>query len=177
MDIAIRTEAPGDLAGIDSMVIRAYKSIPYSDHTEQVMIRRLRESPAYIPQLALIAEAGTEIVGHVMLTRVSIRNQERVVPSLALTPLSVAPAYQRQRVGNGLVIAAHERARAVGFHSIVLLGIPGYFSRFGYEPLHRYDISVPFDIRDENCMILPLKPDALAGVRGVVEYPQEWTER
>ena len=177
MDIGIRPESLGDEAAIDCVVIRAYENVPYSNHTEQVMIRRLRGSRAYIPELTLVAEVGTEIVGHIMLTRVSIRDQGQVAPSLALAPLSVAPAYQRQGVGSALVIAAHDRAKELGFPSIVLLGIPEDYPRFGYEPLRRFGITVPFDIRDDNCMILPLTPNALDGVRGVVDYPIEWTER
>ncbi len=177
MDIVIRPEATGDEAAIDSVVVRAYENVSYSDHTEQVMIRRLRGSTAYVPELALITATGTEIVGHIMLTSVSIRDDDRVVPSLALAPLSVAPAYQGRGVGSALVSAAHDRARALGYTSVVVLGVPEYYPRFGYEPLQRYDITVPFDIRDDNCMILPLTADALVGVRGVVDYPAEWMER
>src|SRR5215218_9476780 len=124
MDIVIRPETCGDEAAIDGVVSRAYETVPYSDHTEQVMIRRLRGSSAYVPELTLVAVVGTEIVGHVMLTRVSIRDRERVALSLALAPLSVDPAYQGRGVGSALVSAAHERARALGYPSIVLLGIP-----------------------------------------------------
>ncbi len=176
MDIVIRPETTGDEAAIDSVVVRAYENVSYSDHTEQVMIRRLRGSTAYVPELALIAVTGTEIVGHIMLTSVSIRDYDRVVPSLALAPLSVAPAYQGRGVGSALVTGAHDRARALGYTSVVVLGVPEYYPRFGYEPLQRYDITVPFNIRDENCMILSLMTDALVGVRGVVDYPAEWME-
>lgn len=176
-DIVIRPETIADEVAIEAVVIRAYQNVTYSDHTEQVMIRRLRESRAYVPELALVAMVGSEIVGHIMLTRISIRDQERVAVSLALAPLSVAPAFQGRGVGSALVVAAHDRARALGSPSIVLLGIPEYYPRFEYEPLRNYDIAIPFDIREENCMILPLQPNALDGVRGVVDYPPEWTER
>lgn len=48
MDIVVRPEATGDDAAIARMVVRAYKKVPYSDHTEQVMMQRLRESDAPI---------------------------------------------------------------------------------------------------------------------------------
>ena len=70
--------------------------------------------------------------------------------------------------------AAHQRAAAAGFGSIVLVGIPGYHERFGYQPLHRYPIELSFDAPQQNCMILALAPHALDGVSGRVQHAAGW---
>jgi len=140
------------------------------------MIERLRGTDAFLPALSLVASVGDEPVGHVLLTKAHIRNQRRVVETLALAPLSVVPEHQLQDVGARLVEAAHDQAAELGFQSIILVGIPGYYHRFGYQPLSRYPIVLPFAAPGDNCMILPLQPDALRGVAGMVEYPQGWLE-
>lgn len=177
MTITIRPEGPGDDTAISDVIVRAYADVPYSDRTEQVMVDRLRSSAAFVPELSLVAQANSGIVGHVVLTRIAIRNRGESVPSLALAPLSLVPRYQRRGVGASLVIAAHDRATELGFLSIIVVGIPGYYCRFGYEPLQRYGITIPFDVPDDQGMVKLLSPSAATAIRGMVQYPREWMER
>ena len=177
MTVTIRQEESGDVDAISDLIVRAYADVPYSDHTEQVMVERLRSSTAFVPDLSLVAQIDSEFVGHLLLTRVEIRNCGESVPSLALAPLSVVPEYQRRGVGSLLVNAGHDRAAKLGFHSIILVGLPGYYWRFGYEPLQRYGITVPFTVPDDQRMVRRLSPDALKNVRGMVQYPREWMDR
>ncbi|TGX49211.1 N-acetyltransferase [Sphingomonas gei] len=174
--IVIRAERPGDRAVIADLVERAYAAVPYSDHREHLMIERLRGTGAYIPALSLLAEIGGEAGGHILLTKAQIRSDLSAVTTLALAPLSVVPEFQMQGVGKRLVSAAHERAAALGFGSVLLVGIPSYYPQFGYERLSRYPIELPFNAPDENCMILPLRPGALDGVAGRVQYADGWID-
>ena len=52
--------------------------------------------------------------------------------AVALAPLSVAPAFQRQGIGAALVEDAHRRLRLAGETFSVVLGEPDYYGRFGY---------------------------------------------
>lgn len=174
--IAIRAEQPGDAPAITEVVKRAYANVGYSDHREHLMIERLRETTAFLPDLSLIADRDGEPVGHLLLTAAHIRGADTRVETLALAPLSVVPDYQRRGVGRGLVEAAHARAAAMGFGSILLVGIPDYYRRFGYAPLGRYPITLPFPAPPGDCMILPLRPHALTGVAGTVEYADGWLD-
>jgi predicted N-acetyltransferase YhbS len=140
------------------------------------MVHRLGGSKAYLPELSLVAELANQIVGHIMLTSVVIKDQGKWFSSLALAPLSVDPEFQRRGVGTMLVNQAHQRARCLNFPSIIVVGIPGYYPKFGYVPLSEYNIKVPFKVRQENCFIIALARDGLSGVSGLVEYPREWIE-
>ena len=171
-DFTIRSERPDDARTISDVVRRAYAEVGYSDHREHLMVERLRGTDAYIPALSLLAEVGGNAVGHVLLTRAHIGG----VTTLALAPLSVVPGNQLCGVGTALVLAAHRRAVDLGFPSVVLVGIPRYYRRFGYEPLGSYPISLPFEAPDANCMITALSPGALDGVSGIVRYANGWLE-
>jgi len=177
MDITIRQENPGDYPAVAEMIKSAYKNVDYSDHREQFMVERLRSSGAFIPELSLVAEAGHKIVGHIMLTRIVIRNQQEAIVSLCLAPLSIAPEFQGQGVGTQLVTDAHRIAKELGYRSVTVLGHPKYYPRFGYEPMKKHGIQVPFDIREENCMIVSLTEYGLTDVRGKVEYPLEFMDQ
>ena len=176
-NMQIRQEEPSDGEAIAEMIRLTYKDVPFSNHREHLMVERLRASSAYLPQLTLIAELDGAIAGHIMMTAIQIRGAERDVNALALAPLSVAPMFQRRGVGGALIQEAHARARNLGFAAVILVGITGYYHRFGYGPLDAHGITLPFDVHADQRMALELSPRALAGVHGTVEYAPEWLER
>jgi predicted N-acetyltransferase YhbS len=174
--ISIRAERLDDAPTITNVALRAYANVAYSDHREHLMIKRLRETNAYDPALSLLAEIDGEAAGHILLTKACILGTHSSVVTLALAPLSVVPERQSCGVGKRLVRAAQQRAADLGFGSILLVGIPSYYPQFGYEPLSRYPITLPFDAPDDNCMILPLAPHSLDGVAGRVQYAEGWLD-
>ena len=80
----------------------------------------------------LVAEAEASIVGHVLFSPLIIETSNRSSSAVALAPLSVAPAFQRQGIGAALVEDAHRRLRLAGETLSVVLGEPDYYGRFGY---------------------------------------------
>ena len=40
-----------------------------------------------------------------------------------------------------------------------------------------YGIELPFDVPKENCMVIELVENGLKGIRGIVEYPKEFSEQ
>ena len=173
MDVRIREEMVEDRRAVAEVVEAAFESVEYSDHREHLLVERLRGSNAFIPQLSLVADVAGAIVGHVLLTRAEIQGARPDV-SLALAPLSVAPGYQRRGIGSQLVVEAHRRARLLGFEAIVVLGHAGYYPRFGYRPAKTLGIVMPFDVPDQNCMVVDLTDKGLSGMSGKVVYPPEF---
>ncbi len=87
---------------------------------------------------------------------------------------AVLPNYQGNGIGGHLIEFAHKKARELGFESIILLGHPTYYPKFGYRKASDFDIKLPFDVPVENCMAIELVEDALKNVNGMVEYPKEF---
>lgn len=172
--IHIRQEISSDYPAVFSIIEAAFKTLEVSDQTEHFLVERLRKSESFIPELSLVAEKEGEIVGHILLTKIKIKNDQESFDSLTLAPVSVKPDFQNQGIGSGLIHAAHKIAKDMGFKSVVLLGHAHYYPRFGYEWTSKYGIELPFKAAEQNCMIVELVEDGLKGVSGVVEYDKDF---
>ena len=172
MRVTIRQEKPEDYNTVAMLIEDAFRTERFSDHQEQFLVDRLRKSPTFIPELSMVAEHDGDVIGHILLTRININNDENSFKSLALAPVSVTPAHQKKGIGATLINAAHQKAKELGFNSIVLLGHETYYPRFGYELTSKYGIKFPFDIPEKYCMVKSLTEDGLNGVNGLVEYPE-----
>lgn len=176
MVVKLRQETQADYDTVFKIIEEAFITEDYSDNTEQHLVGRLRSSKAFIPQLSLVAEADSEIVGHILLTKIQIKNENESFESLALAPVSVKPSHQKMGIGGQLIKKAHVIAKELGYKSIVLLGHAEYYPKFGYQLCSNYNIKIPFEVPKENCVVIELVKDGLKGVSGIVEYAKEFYE-
>lgn len=176
MNINIRQETEKDYKLSETVVEKAFKNEEHSDHNEQFLVAKLRRSDVFIPELSLVAEAGKEIIGHIMLTKLFIENKEDRYESLALAPVSVLPEYQNRGIGSKLINESIKVAKKLGFKSVIVLGHDKYYPRFGFKPASSWGIKAPFDVSDEVFMALELEDKSLDGVTGTVVYGKEFFE-
>ena len=122
----IRKEAVGDHEVIAALTTRAFEGHRYSSGTEAEIISRLRAAGAL--RLSLVAEEGGRLVGHVAF---SPSNHEGW---LALGPVAVEPGDQKRGIGSALIETGLVALAGAGSHGCILVGDPGYYSRFGFVP-------------------------------------------
>lgn len=170
----IRQENNNDHKEVFNLIQSAFKDAEFTDNKEQFLVERLRKSDAFISELSMIAEIEGKIVGHILLTKIKIKNKSNSFDSLALAPVSVLPEFQGKGIGGKLIIESHKKAKELGYKSIVLLGHENYYPRFGYKQASKYGIQLPFKVPKENCMVIELVENGLKGVNGMVEYPKEF---
>lgn len=127
----IRDERPDDVVAIHLLTAAAFLDAPHTSHTEQFIVDALRRAGALA--LSLVAVQRAEIVGHVALSPVAIA--EGSTGWFGLGPISVAPTCQRQGIGSLLMCEAMRRLEHQGAAGCVLLGNPGFYSRFGFAPM------------------------------------------
>lgn len=168
----IRQETEKDFAAVRDVIMLTFRDIEESDHTEHLLVERLRLSDAYIPGLSLVAETdGNKTVGHIMLSAAKVVSAEGEYTVLAVAPLSVLPGYQRRGIGSMLIREAHRRAASLGYGAAVLLGHKDYYPRFSYKQASAFGITFPFEAPDECCMAAELVKGGLDGIHGTVNYP------
>jgi putative acetyltransferase len=171
LEVAIRPETPDDHAAIDRVVERAFGS-----PAEARLVRAIRASDEYRPDLSLVATVSGSVVGHVMISGCRLiegdtdGRSER--PIVMLSPLAVDPDLQGRGVGGELVRAVTDLADRRGEPLVVLEGDPRYYSRFGFGPAADHDIILPLPdwAPPEAAQVLRLTNDD-PGMRGRVVYP------
>ncbi|MCU0580383.1 MAG: N-acetyltransferase [Desulfobacterota bacterium] len=159
--MVLRQEQEADFPAIYDLVKTAFQTAKVSNGDEQNFVTRLRAGGSYIPELALVAEAAGQLVGHIMLTRTSYTAASGPQPLLLLGPLAVILERRAQGLGGRLIQAALGRARAQGHKAVILVGDPAYYHRFGFKPAISFGIANTEGIPDENVMAWELIPGAL----------------
>lgn len=175
-DYEIRQETEKDYPQVFKLVEEAFRDMEESDHREQFLVGRLRHSPAFVPELSLVADGDGGVVGYGLMTRVSIRSGKLEAESLALAPVAVWPDRQSMGIGSALIRELHARAARLGYKSAVVLGHEGFYPRFGYRKASDYGIAFPFDAPAECCMAAELVAGGLRDIRGMVCYPEAFME-
>lgn len=141
-------------------------AFPTPEEADLVDALRL-DGEAWLPGMSYVAEAADgSIAAYPLLTRCMVGDTPALVPA----PVATAPAHQRQGAGQAVVRAVLDAARVRGERLVVVLGHPGYYPKFGFEPASRYGIRPTFQLSDEAMMALVL--DGCEGVpRGTIRYP------
>jgi len=99
-----------------------------------------------------------------------------VEDSLALAPVSVAPSFQKKGIGSQLIRAALQKAKELGYHSVIVLGHKDYYPKFGFKKAALWNIKPPFVVPDEVFMAMELTEHSLENVEGVVQYSKAFSE-
>ena len=90
-----------------------------------------RDDPA---ALSLVCEETDEVVGYVMFSRCLLDAPRRLVDVQSLSPLAVAPEWQRRGIGSALIRRGLRELDERGVPLVFLEGDPRYYSRTGFSP-------------------------------------------
>lgn len=165
--MTIRQATPEDFDVIYSLVQTAFQTAKVSDGDEQDFVLKLRKG-RYIPELELVAEENGVLIGHIMLTGASIRENGGGFDTLILAPLSVALEWRAKGVGAALIREALAKATSLGHSSAVLIGDPAYYGRFGFHAIP--SITYP-GVPGEYTLACELAPGALQNISGAITLP------
>lgn len=169
--LIIRPELSNDIRKITGLYDEAF-----GQPCEGKLVDALRHNPLFIQGLSLVAVVEEKLAGHILFFPVFIRGGGKVFQTLALGPMAVLPGYHRKGIGTALVNAGIDEAKAGKFRSVLVLGHPDYYPRFGFKSASQYGIYPPFEVSQGGFLAMELLPDSLRGVSGCVEYPAEYAE-
>ena len=162
----IRPEQANDYTAIDSLLNAAFEQ-----ESENLLVHELRGTNEFISEFSLVLEVEGRIFGYLLLYPINIISGETKIQSLALAPMAVLPENQNQGWGGNLVEYALKQAKLKDWGSVVVLGHPNYYPKFGFQPASTFKVNGPFKVPDEIFMALELKPGALDS-GGRVAYPE-----
>ncbi|WP_147821316.1 GNAT family N-acetyltransferase [Salidesulfovibrio onnuriiensis] len=129
----IRTETRNDHIAISRLHYAAFKGHPQhepgAEPVEHRIVELLRDSGAL--NLSLVAELGGKLAGHVAMSEVHLKAEYE--GWYLLGPIGVLPEHQYEGVGSALMRETIARMRHQNAAGIVLVGDPGFYSRFGFR--------------------------------------------
>lgn len=169
-DIIVRQETVADVRAIDVVNLSAFEG-----EAEAVLVTALRQSEHFIPELSLVAEIDSRIVGHILLSRAYLGHTGGEVDVLVLAPMAVVPSQSHRGIGSALVRAALTKAVSLGHKAIVVVGHPEFYARFGLEKASKWDIRCLLPVPEESVQAIDLVKGAL-GSGGTLRYPTVLTE-
>lgn len=164
----MRAEYPGDAA--DAAAIRAVHLAAFPTSAEADLVEAIRGSAAFVFSLSLVASLGEEIVGHLLLSYVTLEAGGGAEEVLELAPMAVCPEQQGKGIGSALVIAGLDAAEVREEPLVLVLGHPWFYPRFGFRPSVGYGIVPPRPVPEAAYMVKPLTTYR-SSLRGRVALP------
>lgn len=167
MDIELRREQPADFFETENLTREAFWNYYAPGCCEHYLLHIMRECPAFIPELAIVADDDGKIVGNIIYTKGSIKcdsGETREV--LTLGPIAVLPEYQRLGIARDMIESTKIMARKTGYRAIVLCGDPELYSRFGFVPAEKFGIRTADNMYMAALQAFELFDGALSGANG-----------
>ena len=164
MTIQLRHETPDDIAAIEAVTIAAFANAPHTSHTEQFIVRALRDANELA--LSIVAEEHGQVIGHVALSPAAITDGHRHKAKgwYGLGPISVLPQKQGQGIGAGLMRDALDQLRTLGAAGCVVPGDSAILASYGGET-------------DEVVRLLPLLRDVVSPIIALCGRPESTLAR
>lgn len=169
MERLIRKETPADYEAIAFI-----NDLAFGQPQEGKLVAALRQNERFVDELSLVCIENGTPAGHILFFPLFILSGDSRIETLSLGPMSVIPGYQNNGIGSALIINGLAVSYNLGYRSVVVLGHPGYYPRFGFRKAGMWGINAPFDTTDEALMAMELVTGSLGSEGGTVEYLKEY---
>lgn len=160
----IRAEQAHDAPSVDRLVRDAF-----GGPAEAELVGSLRRSDAYLPDCTLVAEFDGAISGFVMATRGQVQGGGSTRIAI-MAPVAVATDQQGLGIGQALVRALLHTVDRCGFDAVSVLGDPGYYGRFGFQPALPLGLQPPSPALATDAFQVRFR-DEPVDLRGALRYP------
>ncbi|MBR5342754.1 MAG: N-acetyltransferase [Oscillospiraceae bacterium] len=175
-NIVIRRERESDHRAVEYLVRESFWNVYRPGCLEHFVIHRLRDDPAFVPELDLVMEKDGALIGQNMFMRAVIRADDgRDVPIMTMGPICITPALKRQGYGKLLLDESLARAAALGCGALCFEGNIGFYGKSGFS--YASDFGVRYHDLPEGAdasffLCRELIPGYLDGVTGVYAPPE-----
>ena len=154
-------ESPDDAAEVEALY-----DLCFAPGREALSSYRLRRGVPPVPGLCLTLREDGVLAAAIRHWPVQVGDQ----PALLLGPVAVHPTRQGEGLGGWLIIDSLDRARALGWARVMLVGDAPYYRRFGFTRL--MGVEMPPPTNPDRVLGLALTPGAWGGITGAVTPAQ-----
>ena len=157
----LRPETPDDADAVELLLDTAF-----GPGRTGLSSYRLRRDVAPVAELCLLAHDDFDsLAGTIRYWPVRIGDGH---PALLLGPVAVHPTRQGEGLGAWLIAETLERAAALGWTRVVLVGDEPYYGRFGFRRALARGLSFPPPVNEARLLARELAPGAMREVAGPV---------
>ena len=174
--LVIRREAEQDHRIVEELIRESFWNVYRPGCLEHFVIHRLRDDPAFVPELDLVMEADGRIIGQNMFMRAEIRADDgRTIPIMTMGPICITPELKRRGFGKRLLDDSLERAAALGCGALCFEGNIRFYGKSGFTYAREFGIryhDLPEGADDSFFLCRELIPGYLQGVTGEYAPPE-----
>jgi len=166
-NLIIRKERESDYREVEEATREAFWNLYVPGCDEHYLVRKMRRSPYFIPELVFVAEWDGRIVGSIFFTKSYVADKQgREYETITFGPVSVLPELHGGGIGSQLIEYAIREAVKLGYRAILIYGYYAYYQRFGFRHAKDFGISNPDGQYPYAHLALELCEGALDGVEG-----------
>lgn len=163
-DYIIRRETENDCREVEELAREAFWNLSFPGCSEHYFMHVLRRHEAFIPELDYVIEYGGKIVGSVMYSRSMLIGDDGTEKEvLTMGPICIHPDFQRRGLSRMLLEYTFNKARGLGYDTVINFGNPDNYVARGYKSCKRYNVRFSGDVYPAALLVKELTAGALGG--------------
>ncbi len=162
--IIIRNEEKRDWETVENITREAFYNIYVPGCVEHYLVHIMREHEDFIPELDFVLELGGKVIGNIMYTKATLTDEAgNRKDILTFGPVCILPGYQRMGYGKLLMEHSFQKARQLGYDTIVIFGSPANYVSRGFKSCRKYNVCAEGGKYPAAMMVKELIPHVLDG--------------
>lgn len=162
----IREEKTRDYKETEHMVMRAFWNIHVPGCSEHLLVRIIRNSKDYIPEISRVVTLDDKIVGAIYYTKAKVVDGDITHEVITFGPLAIEPTLQNTGIGSLLIDETIKLAKEQGYSGICIFGEPEYYPKKGFVTCDKFGITTSTGENYDAFMAYPLDKEAFSHVHG-----------
>ena len=175
-DYTIRLEEKKDYREVENLVRESFWNVYRPGCLEHFTLKKLRDDPAFVPELDFVIEKDGAIIGQSIFVRAIIAADDgRNIPITTMGPICIANHLKRQGYGKKLLDYSLAKAAAFGCGAVCFEGNIDFYGNSGFRFASEFGIryhGLPEGADASFFLCRELIPGYLNGITGEYATPQ-----
>ena len=175
-DYRIRLERTEEHREVEHLIREAFWNVYRPGCLEHYVIHKLRNDPAFVPELDFVMKKDGRIIGQNMFMHSVIQADDgREIPIMTMGPICICPELKRKGYGKILLDYTIAKAAEFGCGALCFEGNIGFYGKSGFTYAWEFGLryrDLPEGADDSFFLCKELIPGYLKGITGVYGPPQ-----
>lgn len=171
-------EKEQDFSTVENLVRESFWNVYAPGCTEHYVLKMLRSSPDFVPQLDFVMEKDGKIIGQNVFVKseLALDNGSKL-PVMTMGPICIANEYKRKGYGKILLDYSLEKAKEYGCKAVCIEGNIAFYGKSGFVVASSKGIryhGLPDGVSDEFFLCKELVSGYFDGISGEYAAPKRY---